>query len=180
MKNVSSIVTVVVMGTLWGAGAARADIPPADACTSPGQPCQVAGPNYDQPGICQTATCTRGTPDGHGGVTTTTYACNRCELSGAGGAGGQESGTAGTSGSNGGAGGTPAAAGGAGGTPAAAGGAGGAPAAAGTGGQPVLGGPSKVSKSSGCAVAGSDGAPGLTALLLMALLLTRRARTTNE
>ena len=173
MKNVSLILAVI--GMLGGAGAARADIPPADSCTSPGQPCQVAGPNYDQAGICQTATCTKGFPDGQGGITTTTYACNRCELGGAGGAGGAVSGTAGSSGSTGGAGGTPTA-GGAGGAPAG-GGAGGT--TAGAGGQPVLGGPSKVSKSSGCAVAGSAGGGDLAALLLLALLFARRARTTD-
>ena len=52
---------------------ARADIPPPDACTKAGETCNNAGKNADQPGICATRTCTRGSPSG-----TMTYDCLRC------------------------------------------------------------------------------------------------------
>src|SRR3569623_1560333 len=99
MRKISLIVVAVVMGTLGGAGAARAAVAPRDACTSPGQPCQVAGPNYDQPGICQTSTCLKSVPDGDGGRTTISYACNLCMQVGGGpaGAGDHSTGAAGSS-----------------------------------------------------------------------------------
>jgi len=137
-----------------GGTVARADIPPPDACTSPGQPCQVAGPNYDQAGVCRESTCTKGLPNGDGGITTMSYACNRCQL-GAGGGGG--AGGAGGSSGVGGAAGAGAAAGASG---------------AGTGGAPVD--PGK--KSSGCAVAGGGDRADVAALAGLALLLARRRR----
>lgn len=150
--------SIVVGVAVWafGVSVARADIPPADACTSPEQPCQVAGPHYDQPGLCKVATCAKGVPDGDGGITTMTYACNRCQLSaeGGGGAGGGEAGAGGASA-------------GAGGASAGAGGA-----SAGTGGTPV----GTEKKSSGCAVAGSDPGAAAAVIGILALLAARRRR----
>src|SRR4051794_32392573 len=153
MKRTSLLVAVFVGGIVCGQGAAWADLAPPDACTSPGQPCQVAGPQYDQPGTCQMTTCTKSLPDGNGGVSTTTYACNLCISSNAGG----NSGMAGASGSG--------AAGGGGRDPAGAGGLGGNGAGAvggatgGAGGQTPGPGPKNAPSKSGCAVAG--GGPAL-------------------
>jgi len=61
-----------------GANRARADVPPPDLCTSPGQPCQNAGAQYNQAGTCMATTCTKTVPDGDGGTTTMTYDCNLC------------------------------------------------------------------------------------------------------
>jgi MYXO-CTERM domain-containing protein len=52
-----------------GANRARADVPPPDLCTSPGQPCQNAGANANQAGTCMATTCTKTIPDGDGGTT---------------------------------------------------------------------------------------------------------------
>jgi len=146
MRN-SLFAGVLFLGLLWETGVARADIPPPDACTSPGQPCQVAGPQYDQPGTCQPSTCTKAPPDGDGGVTIMMYPCNLC-ISGAGGHGGA-GGTAGSA-------------------------AGGASGVGGAGGQGTSPGPKPQPSKSGCAVAG-DGTPlGLGTLLLLALVFLRR------
>lgn len=99
------IVSLVVVFAALGVGAARADIAPPDACTSPGQPCQTAGAQYDQAGICTTTLCTRYMPSTDGGGTTMRYNCNRCEISdagvstGAGGGGEATGGSPGTGGS---------------------------------------------------------------------------------
>lgn len=61
-----------------GANRARADVPPPDLCTSPGQPCQNAGAQYNQAGTCAATTCTKTVPNGDGGTTTMTYDCNLC------------------------------------------------------------------------------------------------------
>lgn len=61
-----------------GANRARADVPPPDLCTSPGQPCQNAGTQYNQSGTCTATTCTKTLPNGDGGTTTMTYDCNLC------------------------------------------------------------------------------------------------------
>jgi hypothetical protein len=81
------------------AGVARADVAPPDTCTSPGQPCQNAGPQYNSAGTCAAATCTRSiaNPDG-GARISMTYACNLCMASDGGTAGASGS-AAGTSGS---------------------------------------------------------------------------------
>jgi MYXO-CTERM domain-containing protein len=89
-----------------GAGIARADVAPPDACTSPGQPCQTAGVQYNQPGTCTATTCTRSVRNADGGFTPISYACDLCQASGAGGATGStgaagNGGTAGTSGNGG-------------------------------------------------------------------------------
>jgi len=195
MRKVSLFVAVLVGGTLWTAGAAWADVAPRDACTSPGQPCQVAGPTFDQPGTCQTVTCTRVLPDGDGGMMTTTYACNRCF--GGGGAGGNI-GTGGAGGHGGGAGGVGGGAAGAGGsatggaggsaTGGAGGGAGGG--SAGAGGSPTATGgaaggaagqmgpgPKKEPSKSGCAVAGGSAGLDVTVLLMLGLIFLRRRPT---
>lgn len=200
MRKLSLFVAVLMGGTLWAAGAAWADVAPRDACTSPGQPCQVAGPTFDQPGTCQTTTCTRVLPDGDGGMMTTTYACNRCF--GGGGAGGNlGTGGAGGYGGGGNGGGGAAGAGGVGGGAAGAGGnatggsggdatggaaggsagAGGSStatggAAGGAGGQ-MGPGPKKEPSKSGCAVAGGGAGLDVTALLLLGLIFLRRRPT---
>lgn len=154
MRMIPLMVAAIVVGVLGGAGTAWADLAPRDACTSPGQPCQAAGPNFDQAGTCQATTCTKGLPDGNGGITTTTYACNLCVGGGNGGTTGA-GGTAATGGSG-----------------DAAGGAGGAP--AGTGGQtPIVDPKPTPAKSSGCAVGGGASLD-VTALLLLALSFVRR------
>ncbi len=145
-----------------GGKPARADIPPADTCTSPGQPCQNAGAinGPGKPGTCVEATCTKSLFH-DGGLTTMTYACHRCEASdagtaAAGGTGGAAPGVAGAGGTAGAAGAT------------AAGG------ATGSAGKPGAG------SSSGCAMAGSPARPATTAVgpsfALLTILLTRRRR----
>jgi hypothetical protein len=176
--KISSLTVAVIAALALGANVARADIAPADACTSPGQPCQNAGPSYDQAGVCTAATCTKTIYNGPGDLTTMQYACNQCQP--AGGAGGSNGGAGGTSTATGGVGGTSGETGGAGGTSQGAAGAsaGASGEAGGAGGHPVLGGPSKVvTKSSGCAVGGSGDGASAAVLLLLALVLARRART---
>lgn len=153
-----SFVAVFVVSIAWTAGSARADLLPPDACTSPGQPCQVAGPHYDQAGTCQATTCTKGLPDGQGGVTTTTYACNLCVADGAGGISGAAG--AGGHGTGGSAGGGAAGAGG--------------NAAGGAGGQRPGPGPKNEPSKSGCTVAGGASDLDLAALLLLGLAFLRR------
>lgn len=99
MRNPLTLVLVIAaaVGTLaLGAGRARADVAPPDSCTSPGQPCQNAGPQFDSAGTCVSGTCTKQVPAPDGGTMSMTYDCNRCTASG--GAGG--SGTGATSGSS--------------------------------------------------------------------------------
>ena len=167
------LVSSVVVFVAAGAGLARADVAPPDACTAPGQPCQKAGPQYDQAGVCTTSLCTKYMPGPDGG-TTMRYNCNLCELSDAGVGGGAGGGTGGSPG----AGGTP----GTGGTP----GAGGTPGTGGagqsTGGSPGTGGaiPNCCGPSTSCAVApsdrGRDGLGGLALLVVVGLTLRRRRR----
>ncbi|HXU60451.1 MAG TPA: hypothetical protein VN962_02030 [Polyangia bacterium] len=91
------VVCLVLVFAAVGAGVARADIPPPDACSAPGQPCQTAGPGYDQAGVCTTSLCTKYMPSPDGGGTTMRYNCNLCAVSDAGvttgtGGGGQATG----------------------------------------------------------------------------------------
>jgi len=74
-----------------GANRARADVPPPDLCTSPGQPCQNAGTQYNQSGTCTATTCTKTLPNGDGGTTTMTYDCNLCRTVDGGTSGGGKS-----------------------------------------------------------------------------------------
>jgi hypothetical protein len=99
------VVACSVIGLLQVAwrSPARADIAPRDACTAPGQPCNTAGPTFDQPGICTATTCTRSVP------TPMTYACNLCQVASSG-TGGAAGGSGGADGGGGGGGGAPAAA----------------------------------------------------------------------
>src|SRR4051794_27919761 len=71
-----------------GAGIARADVAPPGSCTTPGQPCTNAGPQFDQAGTCVTATCTKQVPAPTGGTMSMTYDCNHCAAGGAGSGGG--------------------------------------------------------------------------------------------
>lgn len=95
-KPLSSLALIAVALTL-GAAAARADVPPPDACTSPGQPCQNAGPQFDRTGTCVRTTCTRQVPAADGGTMPMSYDCNLCRTpdGGAGGSGGGSSGSSG-------------------------------------------------------------------------------------
>jgi hypothetical protein len=82
LRSVSLYAVPVFLATLGFAPLARADVPPPDECTgSVGATCSNAGPSNDQDGICTNETCTHSTPNGDGGVTTSTYACVLCELS---------------------------------------------------------------------------------------------------
>jgi MYXO-CTERM domain-containing protein len=95
--------SVLALSLLLGVGivgVARADLAPPDTCTSPGQPCQSAGPQYNQPGTCTASTCQRSVPSADGGRTSMSYACDLCETTGAGGSNGT-GGTNGGGGSNG-------------------------------------------------------------------------------
>jgi|KBSMisStaDraftv2_1062788.scaffolds.fasta_scaffold773962_2 hypothetical protein len=146
--------TAAIAILAFTAAPARADLAPPDSCTSPGQPCQNAGPQHDASGTCIGATCTKQVPAPDGGTMTMSYDCNRCQP-GSGGAGGDGAGGGGGS----------------------AGAAGGGAGSGGTGGSSP---PS--SKSSGCSVAaaGRDGAGGAGALLLIAtLVLTSGRRRTS-
>ena len=154
IATVSSVLTAVLLV----AGVARADLAPPDTCTSPGQPCQNAGSQYDQAGTCASTTCTKSVRGPDGGLTPMTYACNVCQPSGAGG-------NAGASGHPGGSTGT-----------------GGAAGASGqTGGSTGTGGAATSTSggSSGCAIAGGGadpGAGGLLALIGLGLVIARRRR----
>jgi len=76
---------------IGGATRAHADVPPPDLCTSPGQPCQNAGAQYNQAGTCAATTCTKMIPNGDGGMTTMTYDCNLCQTADGGTSGGGKS-----------------------------------------------------------------------------------------
>jgi hypothetical protein len=74
-----------------GMNRARADVPPPDLCTSPGQPCQNAGAQNNQAGICMATTCMKTVPGADGGTTTMTYDCNLCRMTDGGTTGGGSS-----------------------------------------------------------------------------------------
>ena len=71
--------SICLVALTLGAGVARADGAPPDLCTSPGQPCQNAGPQYSGAGTCTMTTCTRSiyNPDG-GARIPMSYGCNLC------------------------------------------------------------------------------------------------------
>jgi MYXO-CTERM domain-containing protein len=94
-------------------GVVRADLAPPNECTSPGQPCQTAGTQYNQAGTCVATTCTKSVPNSDGGRTPMSYACDLCQAAGAAGSNGAAganaaagsngaAGTRGAAGSNGG------------------------------------------------------------------------------
>jgi MYXO-CTERM domain-containing protein len=158
MKNVRSAITgaaIAILVAVSGEGAARADIPPADACTAPGQPCQNAGPNYDQPGSCVAATCQKGHLE-DGGVVYTPYDCHLCRGDGgSGGGGGSAAGGASATGGSGGA-------------------------TTGHGGATATGGSraNPGGSSSGCSLAGGESATPATWLLIgLGGFLARRRKT---
>jgi MYXO-CTERM domain-containing protein len=97
MRSLLFVCSVVVLAAL-GSEVARADVAPPDSCTSPGQPCQAAGPQYNQAGICTTTVCTKYLPSPDGGGTTMRYDCNRCEVSDAGAGSGGTTASGGASG----------------------------------------------------------------------------------
>jgi hypothetical protein len=155
---------VVVFASVVAVGSpAWADLPPPDACTAPGQPCDKAGSAHDQSGTCTMSTCTKTVPSADGGTMSMSYACNLCKVA-------QGGGGAGTGGANGGTG-----SGGAnGGT-----GSGGANGGTGTGGAD---GAKPPSKDSGCALGGhvpvdASGAAVVLAGVLGILHARRRRRS---
>lgn len=161
----SLVALSLLLISLAGAGMARADVAPRDACTAPGQPCQnaMSGGSYNQPGVCTPTTCTKQLRGADGGFTPITYACNLCELTDA----GTTTGAAGASPTGGSAG--------------AAGGASGSAGAMAGGGAPGTGGSSKTGGgSSGCGVApgtpARDGAAILVVLMAVGLAAVRRRR----
>ena len=83
----------------FGTNRARADVPPPDLCTSPGQPCQNAGAQNNQTGICMATTCMKTVPGADGGTTTMTYDCNLCRMTDGGMTGGGSSSGCATAGS---------------------------------------------------------------------------------
>jgi MYXO-CTERM domain-containing protein len=74
------VIAVSVAIVAVSAKRVRADVPPPDLCTSPGQPCQNAGAQFNQAGTCMATTCTKTVPNGDGGTTTMTYDCNLCRM----------------------------------------------------------------------------------------------------
>jgi hypothetical protein len=84
--------------TAWSA-AALADVPPEDACSSSakaGSTCNVAGPNFDMPGTCQSSTCMHVGPGADGGITTSSYPCMLCMEGSSSSGGGSTSASAGS------------------------------------------------------------------------------------
>jgi MYXO-CTERM domain-containing protein len=65
-------------------GAALADLAPPEACTSnmAGMPCNNAGPNNDQPGVCTSTTCPHTSFSPDGGSMVTNVPCVLCEEEG--------------------------------------------------------------------------------------------------
>lgn len=68
LSGLFSAVLVLSLGAT-----AHADVAPPDSCTTVGAACNVAGPNYDQPGTCTAAKCTRASPSG-----SVEYDCSKC------------------------------------------------------------------------------------------------------
>jgi MYXO-CTERM domain-containing protein len=87
--SLPSLLIFAVLLLSGGDRRARADVPPPNACTAPGQPCDNAfsGPTPTA-GICTPSTCTRTVPGPDGGLMSMSYDCNLCKQIGAGGAGG--------------------------------------------------------------------------------------------
>ncbi|HTB60400.1 MAG TPA: hypothetical protein VLC06_21170 [Polyangia bacterium] len=97
MFSVAALAATLVIGV----GVARADLAPPDSCSSPGQPCQNAGAGYDQAGTCVATTCTKQVRSSDGGLTSMTYSCDACQISGAGGGSGTGTGGSGSVGTGG-------------------------------------------------------------------------------
>ena len=89
MKNVLGVLCAV---SLFATSAARADIPPPDACNTQGAVCHNAGTSASEDGVCTAKTCSKGPPGQE-----YTYECLLCEPGTPTGAAG-ESGSAGTAG----------------------------------------------------------------------------------
>jgi MYXO-CTERM domain-containing protein len=60
------------------AAPARADVTPPNTCHTEGAPCENAGPQYDQPGTCQSMQCGRALPNRDGGIDSIQYSCLLC------------------------------------------------------------------------------------------------------
>jgi hypothetical protein len=72
MKGVAGLMCAAC---LFVASAARADIPPPDACQAENAACDNAGERHDKDGVCKKATCTKGSASGQ----ITSYDCFKCE-----------------------------------------------------------------------------------------------------
>ena len=94
-------VAAVVATLAVGATRARADVPPPDLCTAPGQSCMNAGPQFNGAGTCVATTCTKQVPAPDGGMMPMTYDCNLCKAPDAGTGGGGGSASQPSSGSSG-------------------------------------------------------------------------------
>lgn len=71
MKTISGLLCAA---GLFGAAAARADIPPPDVCKTEHAVCHNAGEKYDEDGVCTAATCSRASSSG-----AVTYDCLKCD-----------------------------------------------------------------------------------------------------
>ena len=83
--------------TLCFATAAWGDVPPPNDCTTPGQACNNAPPDYKSPGICTATECPKAFPPPDGSI----VPCNLClaDDGGTGSGGSAGSGGSGTAGS---------------------------------------------------------------------------------
>jgi uncharacterized membrane protein YgcG len=75
--------SLLALSTAWS-GAALADVPPPDACTSSSQagaPCNNAGSAADEPGTCESSMCSHVGPGADGGIVTSMYPCMICTAS---------------------------------------------------------------------------------------------------
>jgi MYXO-CTERM domain-containing protein len=98
-SSFASVLGSLVLACAFAISApAFADVPPPDACSGgAGTPCNNAGPNDDQPGICTNEMCTHASPDGG----TTMEPCVLCEPTDGGAGGAGAGGNAGSSSSSG-------------------------------------------------------------------------------
>jgi hypothetical protein len=149
-----AIIGLVSWLSIFGAAEARADLAPANTCTTAGQSCTNAPPDYKTAGTCKASTCNRFVPGPDGARQPMPYDCTLCVADNGAGGGG----TAGSTGAGGGA----------------AAGAG----AAGAAGATSAG--SKDESGCNCVVSPARGGSAIAALMLAigagALLAERRAR----
>ena len=79
--SLARAVALTIFAIIVSASAtARADIPPQQTCTAPGQPCTNAGVSGNQAGTCTATTCTKSIPNGDGGRSAMSYDCNLCTV----------------------------------------------------------------------------------------------------
>jgi hypothetical protein len=77
LRHSISAAVIVLVSAL--SAAARADVPPPDACSlGAGMICNNAGPNSDEPGVCVSSMCPHTGPGPDGGLVTTMNPCVLC------------------------------------------------------------------------------------------------------